>query len=161
MASSALERLQHVKNALTSTGESHGNQIVPSALNPFRCRVPSHLPPYHTPLTPVSFLLRAAQIYPDSVALDHPERGYSFTYSQWTWRIANLAHGLLARGVKQGDKVGVISPNSPMILEALQALPGRLLLVLFLEKLKALPSHWSCYRPYQHPPDQVRNCLHP
>lgn len=78
----ALERLQQVKNALTSTIEPHGNQIVSSALNPFRVRVPAHLPPYETPLTPVSFLLRAAQIYPDSTAMDHPERGYKFTYSE-------------------------------------------------------------------------------
>ena len=120
----ALERLKQVKNALTSTVEPHGNQIVSSALNPFRCRVPPHLPPYETPLTPISFLLRAAQIYPDSVCVQHPERGYSFTYSQWAWRIANLAHGLKARGVKEGDRVAVISPNVPMILDASQAIPA-------------------------------------
>lgn len=137
----ALERLKQVKDALTSSVQPHGNEIVPSALNPFRCRVPPHLQPYETPLTPISFLLRAAQIYPDSVCLQHPERGqlacycttstlscshtgYSFTYSQWTWRIANLAHGLKARGVTEGDRVAVIAPNVPMILDASQAIPA-------------------------------------
>jgi len=121
----ALERLNQVKNALLgSVQPSHNNEIVPSALNPFRCRVPPTLAVNETPLTPISFLLRAAQIYPDSTCLQHPERGYSFTYSQWAMRIANLAHGLAARGVKRGDRVAVICPNVPMILDASQAVPA-------------------------------------
>jgi len=39
-------------------------------------------------------------------------------------RICALAYGLKARGIKRGDRVAVICPNVPMILDLIQALPA-------------------------------------
>jgi len=119
--SSALARLQQVYTAVTGGSTEAG--IVSTQADTFRLQVPKHFAINHTPLTPIHFLLRAASIYPDSLALDHPEKGYSFTYSQWAMRIAALAHGLKAKGIKKGDRVAVICPNVPMILDAIQAVP--------------------------------------
>ncbi|KAF9044854.1 AMP-dependent synthetase and ligase [Hymenopellis radicata] len=56
---------------------------------------------------PLLFLLRAARIYPDKVALAHPDVAYprSYTFAIWTQRIQNLAYALIQRGVKPGDRV--------------------------------------------------------
>ena len=40
------------------------------------------------------------------------------------WRVSDLTHGLIKRGVKPGDRVAVIAPNVPLILDALQAVPA-------------------------------------
>ncbi|KIY72780.1 acetyl-CoA synthetase-like protein [Cylindrobasidium torrendii FP15055 ss-10] len=74
---------------------------------------------YH-PLNPLLFLLKAARVYPDKVALVHPETPYprSFTFLVWAQRVQNFAYGLVKRGIRAGDRVAVIAPNSPMIADA-------------------------------------------
>lgn len=37
-------------------------------------------------------------------------------------RVANLAYALRSRGVKAGDRVMVVAPNTPMFADALQAI---------------------------------------
>ncbi|PBK76966.1 acetyl-CoA synthetase-like protein [Armillaria solidipes] len=71
-------------------------------------------PTYLHPLNPLLFLLRAAQIYPDKVALAHPDVKYPvvYTFAVWAQRIQNFAYGLIRARIKPGDRVAVIAPNS-------------------------------------------------
>lgn len=83
-----------------------------------RLNVPSTVPHNFTPLTPVSFLLRAALIAPNKYALLHPEKGFRFTYAQWAARCLSLTFALMnTKGWKRGDRVAIIAPNTPLILE--------------------------------------------
>ena len=78
----------------------------------------------YTPLNPLAFLLKAASIRPSHVAISHPEANVQWTYSEWSVRVLNLAHALLAAGVKRGDRVLVAGPNCPWVADALQAVPA-------------------------------------
>ncbi|KAG6832476.1 hypothetical protein H0H92_001522 [Tricholoma furcatifolium] len=82
-----------------------------------RLRQPNDGPVHLHPLNPLDFLLRAAQIYPDKVALVHSdvEHPVSYTFSVWAQRVQNLAYALIEAGIQPGDRVAVIAPNSPMI----------------------------------------------
>ncbi|WFD43723.1 cellulase [Malassezia psittaci] len=74
---------------------------------------------YVSPLTPIHFLLRAALVRPNHVAVTHPEARYQFTYAQWAMRILCLALALKnVPGWKRGDRVAVLSPNVPLIADA-------------------------------------------
>jgi fatty-acyl-CoA synthase len=68
------------------------------------------------PLTPLSFLARAAEVYPDQTAIIHGKR--SFTYRQFYARTRQLGSALAKRGIKRGDTVAVLLPNVPAMLEA-------------------------------------------
>src|SRR6202167_497513 len=68
------------------------------------------------PLTPLSFLARAAEIYPDQTAIIHGKR--SWTYRQFFARTRQMASALTRRGIKRGDTVAVVLPNVPAMLEA-------------------------------------------
>ncbi|KAG6901906.1 hypothetical protein C0995_006744 [Termitomyces sp. Mi166 len=74
-----------------------------------RLQQPNGLPVHIHPLNPLDFLLRAAQIYPDKVALVHPdvEHPVSYTFAIWAQRVQNLAYALIAAGIKPGDRVAV------------------------------------------------------
>jgi fatty-acyl-CoA synthase len=74
------------------------------------------------PLTPISFLRRAADVYPQKPAVIHGERAY--TYREFHERCRRLASVLAARGVRRGDTVAVMAPNVPALLEAHYAVPG-------------------------------------
>jgi len=92
---------------------------VPKGTFGLRLHVPASVPHNHTPLTPVSFLTRAALIAPNKVALLHPEKGIRFTYAQWAARCLSLTFALMnTKGWKKGERVAIIAPNTPMILEA-------------------------------------------
>ncbi|KAJ3507515.1 hypothetical protein NMY22_g16905 [Coprinellus aureogranulatus] len=81
-----------------------------------------NVPVNYTPLNPLSFVLRAALIYPDKVALVHPNVPFPvvYTFSVWAQRIQNLAYALISSGIQPGDRVAVIAPNSPIIADAHQ-----------------------------------------
>src|SRR5215472_4521266 len=68
------------------------------------------------PLTPLSFLARAAAVYPDHPAVIHGVR--SFTYRDFYARTRRLASALAQRGIKRGDTVAVVLANTPAMLEA-------------------------------------------
>ena len=72
-------------------------------------------------LSPVSFLSRSAEIYPDKIAVVYGD--LRFTYREFQARVQRLAGALLARGIGQGDKVVYICPNTPALLEAHFAVP--------------------------------------
>jgi fatty-acyl-CoA synthase len=70
----------------------------------------------HAPLTPLSFLVRAAAVYPDKPAVIHADQ--VFTYAQLFQRCRRLAGALRRRGIGKGDTVSVMAPNVPAMLEA-------------------------------------------
>ena len=72
-------------------------------------------------LTPVNFLKRTASIYPNKTAIVYNDRRYNYT--EFQTRVNRLANALVKVGVKQGDKVAFICPNTPPMLEAHFAVP--------------------------------------
>jgi fatty-acyl-CoA synthase len=78
-------------------------------------------PANYQPLTPLSFLERAALVYPDHVAIIHgPLRR---TYSDFYARSKKLASALAARGIGKGDTVSVMLANTPAMLECHYGVP--------------------------------------
>ena len=73
------------------------------------------------PLSPVSFLRRAAQIAPAHAAVIHGDRRY--TYAQFYERSCRLASALSRRGVGQGDCVAIMGANTPEMLEDHNGVP--------------------------------------
>jgi fatty-acyl-CoA synthase len=73
-------------------------------------------PANHQPLTPLTYLERAAKVFPDHVAIVH---GASrITYARFWRRSLRLASALAARGIGKGDTVSVMLSNTPPMLEA-------------------------------------------
>ncbi len=72
-------------------------------------------------LTPLSFIERAASVYPDRTAVIYGDvrRSWSETYQ----RCIRLASALRKRGIGQGDTVAVMLPNIPEMLELHFAVP--------------------------------------
>jgi fatty-acyl-CoA synthase len=73
------------------------------------------------PLTPLSFLERAAAVFPDHPAIIHGARRVS--YAEFYARSRRLASALTKRGIKRGDTVSVVLANSPAMLEANYGVP--------------------------------------
>jgi fatty-acyl-CoA synthase len=73
------------------------------------------------PLTPLTFLARAADVFPDQVAIIHgPLRR---TYAEFYARSRQLASALAKRGIKRGDTVSVMLANTPAMLECHYGVP--------------------------------------
>ncbi|MFO1035555.1 MAG: acyl-CoA synthetase [Geminicoccaceae bacterium] len=70
----------------------------------------------YAPLTPLTFLDRTADVYPDRIACVHGEQ--RTTYAELRRRARRLASALTRHGVKPGDTVAVMLPNTPEMLEA-------------------------------------------
>ena len=68
------------------------------------------------PLSPLTFLDRAAKVFPDHAAVIHGNQ--RFTYSEFHARACRLASALVKRGIKKFDTVSVILANTPPMLEA-------------------------------------------
>jgi fatty-acyl-CoA synthase len=73
------------------------------------------------PLTPVTFLKRAAAVYPDKLAVVHGAQ--RFTYAQFHDRAVRLASALKKRGYGRGDCIAIMAPNIPPMLEAHYGVP--------------------------------------
>ena len=74
-----------------------------------------------TPLSPLSFLPRAAEIHPDRIAVIHGAQ--RITYARFYERARRLASALAKRGVKKGDVVSAMLPNVPAMLDAHYGVP--------------------------------------
>ncbi|HQT75598.1 MAG TPA: acyl-CoA synthetase [Rhodopila sp.] len=75
----------------------------------------------YAPLTPLTFIERAAYVYPDRLAVVHGAQ-------RWTWRetyarCRRLASALARRGVGKNDVVAVMAPNTPPMYEAAFGVP--------------------------------------
>ncbi len=73
------------------------------------------------PLTPLSFLARAAEVYPDTPAILHG--ALSRNYRDFYTRARRLASALSRRGIKRGDTVTVMLANTPAMIEAHYGVP--------------------------------------
>ena len=73
------------------------------------------------PLSPLSFIERTAQIYPNHTAVIYGDirRSWADTYQ----RCLRLAAALKQRGVGSGDTVAALLPNIPEMLELHFAVP--------------------------------------
>jgi fatty-acyl-CoA synthase len=70
----------------------------------------------HAPLTPLTFLERAAYVYPDRLSVVHGAE--SFTWKETYARCRRLASALASHGVGKNDTVSVMLPNTPPMYEA-------------------------------------------
>jgi fatty-acyl-CoA synthase len=72
-------------------------------------------------LSPLAFLPRAAEIYPQRIAVIHGSA--RITYAQFFERARRLASALAKRGVQRGDVVAAMLPNVPAMLDAHYGVP--------------------------------------
>src|SRR5512145_1577413 len=70
----------------------------------------------YAPLSPLSFLDRTANVYPDMIAVIHGRQRY--TWRETYARCRRLASALAMRGIGVGDTVAVMLPNIPAMYEA-------------------------------------------
>ncbi len=73
------------------------------------------------PLTPLSFLERAAAVFPDRTAIIHG--GLRRSYAAFYARARRLASALARRGIARGDTVSVLLANTPAMLECHYGVP--------------------------------------
>jgi len=76
----------------------------------------------YVPLSPVSFLTRAAKIYPDRLAISYGDN--RITYGAFYDRVCRFASALANLNIGVGDTVSIIAPNVPALLEAHYAVPA-------------------------------------
>src|SRR6185312_5363305 len=70
----------------------------------------------HVPLSPLTFVGRAAAVYPQRTAVVHGKD--RFTWAESQARCRRLASALSRRGVGRGDTVAVMAANIPALFEA-------------------------------------------
>ena len=78
-------------------------------------------PANFAPMTPLAFIQRTAEVYPDRLAIVHGElrQSWADTYA----RCRRLASALQSRGVGRNDTVAVMLPNTPPMVEAHFGIP--------------------------------------
>ncbi|HTF53162.1 MAG TPA: AMP-binding protein, partial [Pseudonocardia sp.] len=74
-----------------------------------------------TELTPLSYLRRSAEVYPEKTAIIYGDRRYS--YARFAELATQLARALRASGIQPGDRVAYLVPNLPEMLVAHFAVP--------------------------------------
>ncbi|RJG00267.1 acyl-CoA synthetase [Noviherbaspirillum sedimenti] len=84
-------------------------------INPFELGLERN-PANHVALSPLSFLRRAAQVYPEYPSVIDGAR--RFTWRQTYARCRRLASALRQLGVGQGDTVAIMAPNVTAMMEA-------------------------------------------
>lgn len=70
----------------------------------------------YTPLTPLAFLGRAAEVFANKTAIVYGDRKSS--YSEFAAEATRLAQALRASGVRPGDRLAYLCPNIPEMLVA-------------------------------------------
>jgi fatty-acyl-CoA synthase len=79
----------------------------------------THLPrtlANHAPITPLDFIQRTAEVYPDRLAIVHGDLRQS--WGQTYARCRQLASALKKNGIVKNDTVAVMLPNTPPMVEA-------------------------------------------
>jgi fatty-acyl-CoA synthase len=79
----------------------------------------------HQPLTPLGFLERSAQAFPEHPAIVHegPRARQRHSYAQFYAKARQLASALCARGIGRGDTVSVMLLNTPAMIIAHYGIP--------------------------------------
>ena len=75
----------------------------------------------HIPLTPLSFLQRAKDVYPNYEAIVYEDRKY--TWTEVYKRAVKFASALSKIGIGKGDTVSFLAFNTPEIFEAHYSVP--------------------------------------
>ncbi|WP_122074990.1 acyl-CoA synthetase [Pseudophaeobacter sp. EL27] len=75
----------------------------------------------HQPLTPLTFLERAASVFPEHTAISHG--ALKRTYAEFYARSRQLAHALSEQNLGRGDTVSVMLANTPAMLECHYGVP--------------------------------------
>jgi fatty-acyl-CoA synthase len=75
----------------------------------------------YVPLSPLTFLERAASVFPERTAIIHGNQRQ--TYAQFYARARKLASALAKHGVRKGDTVAVMLANTPPMLEVHYGVP--------------------------------------
>jgi acyl-CoA synthetase (AMP-forming)/AMP-acid ligase II len=83
--------------------------------------VVQRMPANFQPLTPLRFLERSAEVFPEKVAIICGDR--RFTYREFADEATRIARALRASGIGQGDRVAYLSPNLAEMLIAHFAVP--------------------------------------
>lgn len=78
-------------------------------------------PANYQPLTPLSFLARSANVFPDHPAIINGDQ--RFTYREFYAGACRLASALSSRGIGRGDTVSVMLANTPAMIEAHYGVP--------------------------------------
>ncbi|MCR8827644.1 acyl-CoA synthetase [Pseudosulfitobacter koreensis] len=78
-------------------------------------------PANHQPLTPLTFLERAASVFPDHTAMVHGPLRRS--YAEFYARSRQLASALAQQGIGRGDTVSALLANTPAMLECHYGVP--------------------------------------
>ena len=92
----------------------------PTLANPYAQNLDKCAANYQ-PLTPLTFLQRAAAVYPAHTAVVHG--ALRLSYAEFYARCRRLASALARRGIGVGDTVTVMLANTPAMLEAHYAVP--------------------------------------
>jgi fatty-acyl-CoA synthase len=90
------------------------------ARNPYDTALDRNAANYQ-PLTPITFLERAAKVFPERVAILHGTRGW--TYADFYARARKLASALARHGIRRGDTVAAMMTNTPGMLELHYGVP--------------------------------------
>src|SRR3954454_25211242 len=121
-----------------------------------------------TPLTPLEFARRARKLYPERAAvIDGDSR---WTYAQFLDRCDRWSAGLQKIGIRPGDRVAYLSPNSHAQLESFYSVPqmGAVLVPLnyrltaddFLHLINHSGARVVCaHRDYLEPINNIRSRL--
>lgn len=83
-------------------------------------------PANYQPLTPIDFIIRSAQVYPDKTAIiydDLEHNNLTQTWQQTYTRCQQLADGLRKLGIDKNDTVAVMLPNTPAMVECAFGVP--------------------------------------
>lgn len=75
----------------------------------------------YEPLSPLSFLRRTADIFPDRTAVLYGERQYD--WATFYRRVRRLASALQKHGIGKGDTVSILAANTPEMIEAHFGIP--------------------------------------
>ena len=88
--------------------------------NPYNTNLDRN-PANYQPLTPLTFLERAATVFPDHTAIVHGALRRS--YAEFYARSRQLGSVLAQRGIGRGDTVSAMLPNTPAMLECHYGVP--------------------------------------
>ena len=75
----------------------------------------------YAPLSPISFIAWAANVYPERLAVVYGEQQQ--TWKETYTRCRQFASALVRLGVEYGDTVAIMAPNTPVMFEAHYGIP--------------------------------------